>query len=176
MKKIYFAILALAALTLASCEKTPVGGTATQALAGQWSVSMQAVDSAGNVVLEDEDLFEIGHFHMLTYNTSANQPDTMWLAGLESLNPAFTNLKLKVACDINTLTFWGKELENSNGSHVDIRNGKILPKAATTPSGMPADSIVFDYLVEGDQYAGQFYDFLRITGFRYTGFVADELE
>lgn len=175
MKKIYFAILALAVLTLASCEKTPVGGTATQALAGQWSVSMQAVDSAGNVVLEDEDLFGIGPFQIITYNTAENQPDTMWLSCMNALNPSFLTLSLKVACNVNDLTFDGKELVNYNGSRVDVRNGKILPKAAKTPSGMPADSIVFDYIVEGDPYT-EYYDFIRITGFRYTGLVADELE
>jgi hypothetical protein len=175
MKKLYFAIIALAALTLASCEKTPVGGTATQALAGQWSVLMQGVDSAGNVLYEDEDLFGYGPFQIITYNTAENQPDTMWLSCMSALNPSFLTFRLKVACDVNALTFEGKELVNYDGSHIDVRNGKVLPKAAKTPSGMPADSIVFDYVVEGDPYTA-YYDFIRITGFRYTGLVNDELE
>ena len=45
--------------------------------------------------------------------------------------------------------------------------GKVLAGAATTPSGMPADSIVFFVNVQGD-------DTYKIAGFRRTGFPADE--
>ena len=53
MKKVLYAILALATLTLASCEKDPIGGTATEKMAGQWYVQVQGVDAAGTVLYED---------------------------------------------------------------------------------------------------------------------------
>jgi len=42
-----------------------------------------------------------------------------------------------------------------------------LEGEATTPSGMPADSIVFFVNVQGD-------DTYKIAGFRRTGFAEDE--
>ena len=41
---------------------------------------------------------------------------------------------------------------------VDVTDGKVLAGAATTPSGMPADSIVFFVNVQGD-------DTYKIAGF-----------
>ena len=50
---------------------------------------------------------------------------------------------------------------------LDVTDGKVLAGAATTPSGMPADSIVFFVNIQGD-------DTYKIAGFRRTGFPADE--
>ena len=46
--------------------------------------------------------------------------------------------------------------------------------AATTPSGMPADSIVFIVTFDDDDYPEAFgYYGYRVSGYRYTGFAAD---
>ena len=50
---------------------------------------------------------------------------------------------------------------------LSITDGKVLEGEATTPSGMPADSIVFFVNVQGD-------DTYKIAGFRRTGFAEDE--
>jgi hypothetical protein len=73
MKKLVYAIVALATLTLASCEKDPIGGTATEKLAGQWYVQVDGYDTKGDsVVIAD---FNDGRFILLTYNTAANEPN-----------------------------------------------------------------------------------------------------
>lgn len=176
MKKVYLAILALATLTFASCEKDPIGGTATQKMAGQWYVLCQAIDEDGSVLYEDEDLFGIGQFFIHTYNTATNGVDSMFVQDMPGLQDnAFWGFQVKVACDLAQDTFnvtGGDDL--INGATVDITNGKILRGAAKTPSGMAADSIVFDVLFSDDTYAGVYYDRLRVTGYRYTGLVNDD--
>ena len=75
MKKVlYFAAL-LFAITLTSCEKEDMGGTATESLAGQWYVQGNVVED-GQVI---EDPYGIGRFIILTYNTSARTSVAMIL-------------------------------------------------------------------------------------------------
>lgn len=172
MKKLYFAIVAAAALMFVSCEKAPIGGTAVEKLSGQWYVSVQGINTDGSVLYEDEDLFGLGKFVLITYNTAANDLDSIWI---QDVDGAFRDFKVKAHCDINAGTF---EIaggpDQQHGISVDITNGKILRGAAKTPSGMPADSITMDILFGDDTYAGVYYDRLRITGHRYTGLAADE--
>jgi len=177
MKKLYFAIVAAAALMFVSCEKAPIGGTAVEKLSGQWYVSVQGINTDGSVLYEDEDLFELGKFVLITYNTAANDLDSIWIQNVDLFGGSlvFLNFKVKAHCDINAGTF---EIaggpDQQHGSSVDITNGKILRGAAKTPSGMPADSITMDILYSDDPYVGVYYDRLRITGYRYTGLAADE--
>jgi len=172
MKRIAFICVALSALLFASCEKTPVGGTATESLAGQWYVTVQGLDKDGAVLYEDPDLFGIGNFWVVTYNTAANDQDSIWI---QDVDGAFWDFKVKAHCDKASGTFEiAKGADLQNGISVDITNGKILKAAAKTPSGMPADSITMDILFSDDTYAGAVYDRLRITGYRYTGLVNDD--
>ena len=61
MKKVlYFATLLLCAVFTTSCEKEEVGSTATESMAGQWYVTVDAVDESGNLVYSDEELFGLG--------------------------------------------------------------------------------------------------------------------
>jgi len=178
MKKVFIAICALATLTFASCEKQPVGGTATEKTAGQWAVQCIAVDEAGEVVLEDEDLFGIGTFMLLTYNSAENIADSMWISDINDAMGYiwdYHGFLVKTGCNQANSTFSVTNgLDIIDGDTVNITNGKVLYGAAKTPSGMPADSIVFDVLFSGDPYAGAYYDRLRITGYRYTGLANDE--
>lgn len=174
MKKIYFAILALATLTLASCEKEPIGGTAVESMSGQWYVQLSGVDENGNLLLSDEDLFDLGSFHILTYNTAANEADSLWLKSVESfasISPllGFLDYKVKVECDQRERIF------NRKADDIAVFNGKILPGAATTPSGQTTDSIVYDISIAVDTlFAGAYYHHLRVSGYRYTGLANDE--
>lgn len=59
------------------CEKDEIGNTATEALAGEWKVTVDAVDEGGNVIAEDFN--GIGHILMNTYNTAANTPTEMYV-------------------------------------------------------------------------------------------------
>ena len=73
MKKVlYFAALLLTMTLTTSCEKEEVGNTAAVATAGQWYVTVDAVDENGELVYADEDLFGMGQQLLVTANTAAS--------------------------------------------------------------------------------------------------------
>lgn len=173
MKKIllYTAVLVASVLFMTSCEKDQIGGTATQEMAGDWYVTAVAVDSVGNVVYTDDELFGLGHFHLDTYNTSSNSSTEMWIND----NGTLWDFKTKMNIDLNAQTFQAIDAQNeAYDSKLTITNGQILYGAATTPSGMPADSIVFNVSFNDDTYPAQYgYKEYRVAGYRYTGFTKD---
>jgi len=177
MKKIlYFATL-LFGLTLTSCEKDDIGGTATEATAGQWYVTVDAADENGNLVAGFEDLFGLGRVIMLTYNTSANNPNEM----IVSDNSTFWDFKVKVNCDQQGLTFQTTTTENNNlvagyeDINVQVTGGKILPQAGRQNNGSPADSIVFYVSFSDDDYPAAYgYKNYRVSGVRYSGLVEND--
>jgi hypothetical protein len=174
MKKIllYTAILISGLFFITSCEKEEIGGTSTVAMAGEWYVTGIAVDADGNVVYGDDDLFGLGHFHLDTYNTADNNSTEMWIDDNEN----FWEFKAKISVDLNTMTFQAAEAQNEYyDMQVTVSEGKIIPGAATTPSGMPADSIVFLVNFSDDTYPEDFgFASYRIAGYRYTGFSLDD--
>ena len=164
-------ILCVATALFQSCKKDEIGGTATQQTAGEWFVTADAIEADGTLL--EEDFFGLGHFLVTTYNTSENTPTKMWLE--DSGN--FWDFKGVVNVDANALTFSGDKVVSNSGDNItfDVVNGKILKGAATTPSGMPADSIVFEIKFSDDTYPAKYgYDRYRVSGYRYTGFVNDE--
>jgi hypothetical protein len=172
MKKIlYFAALLFCA-GLTSCEKDEIGGTATEATAGNWYVTVDAADESGNVVPGLEDPFGLGRIHMITNNTAANLPTEMVVSDLG----AFWDFKVKVNCDQNALTFQTNTSEKNNlvpgyeDINVTISGGKILPKAGRQNNGSPADSIVFYVSFSDDgNPAKNGYKNYRVSGIRYSG-------
>jgi hypothetical protein len=172
MKKTIYLLMGLAGLLFTSCEKDEIGGTATESMAGEWYVTADAVDDAGNVVYED--LFGLGNFMLNTYNTASNASDKLYVDDRGN----FWEFKLRVNCDLNSLTFQsngGVANEAYDGCDVTITDGKILPKAATNPHGTAADSIVFYVSFSDDEYPDAYgYAKYKISGYRYTGLTSDD--
>ena len=181
MKKVYLAILALATITLASCKKDPIGGTATEKLAGQWYVQVDGYDTEGDSVVKED--FNDGRFILLTYNTAANEPNKLFVND----QGKFWDFIVRVECDVNKLTFGSPDsLQNeSYDCKVALTNGKIVLGGATTPSGQKADYIQFDINFDDDDLSayglpgisyGDYYGFnvYRISGWRYTGLANDD--
>ena len=72
--------------------------------------------------------------------------------------------------DINTLTFSVANGANAyGGEQTTLKDGEILMGQATTPSGMPADSIIC-YVSFSDNPGKEY----KLSGYRRTGFAADE--
>ena len=117
MKRILFLSVILAGLFVASCEKEEVGGTATKSLAGQWYITIDAVDADGNVMTDDEgstsgytDYFGTGRQVILTYNTAANTPSEMYLdmSMLEDIDYfPFVGFKVLIPCSASSYSFGG---------------------------------------------------------------------
>ena len=182
MKKLLYLCVAVLSLAFASCEKDEVGGTATQALAGEWYVTVDAVDANGNTIEGGKDFFGLGKFLLNTYNTAANESDKMWIDD----NNNFWGYKVRMASDINNLTFTtGGEVTNAIASkkndgtiyycNVNVENGKVLPGAGLTPHGTAADSIVFYVSFDDDPYPARYgYSKYKVSGIRYTGLTLDD--
>jgi hypothetical protein len=166
--------MGLAGLLFTSCEKDEIGGTATESMAGEWYVTVDAVDAAGNVVYSDDELFGLGNIMLNTYNTASNASDKLYVDDRGN----FWEFKARVNCDLSSLTFQsngGVANEAYDGCDVTISGGKILPKAATNPHGTAADSIVFYVSFSDDEYPDLYgYAKYKISGYRYTGLTSDD--
>ena len=79
MKKVLYFASVLFCAALFSCEKEDIGGTETESMAGDWYVTVEAVDENGNVVDPD---FNGKRVHMMTYNTAANSASEMYVDDL----------------------------------------------------------------------------------------------
>jgi len=181
MKKIMYSLLALAAITLASCQKEEIGATAVEPLSGQWYVQVDGYDLTGDsVVIED---FNGGRILLLTYNNSNNDPDKLYINDLQG----FWDFIVLADCSIDSMTFStsGAVPNESYDCNVTISNGKIVKNGTKTPSGADADYIQFDVTFDDDDLAaygmpgvsyGDYYGFdvYRVSGWRYTGLVNDD--
>ena len=164
MKKVLYLATMLLCMAITSCQKEDIGGTATESLAGDWYVQANMVNADGSVI---EDPYGLGRFHLLTYNTSANNPNEIWIDDIKN----FWNFKVKANGDINTLTFGAASAENQRGDEItiNITNGKIIKNGGMQNNGSPADYITMD--VEFSDDPGTIY---RLEGVRYSGLVEND--
>ncbi len=193
MKKVlYFATTLLFCLGATSCEKEEVGGTATQDMAGQWYVQIDAVDESGTPINGGEDYFGAGRIIMLTYCTAANTTSEMWIDDLGSFDLAtlygyggYPNYAFKCLSDINlnALTFSSSNAKNlaslnsyeSDVYAITIEDGKILKGAGRQNNGSPADSIVFYLKYTNDPwYPDDGYAKYKVSGIRYSGLAEND--
>jgi len=178
MKKVlYFATLLFCAVFTTSCEKEEVGSTATESMAGQWYVTADAVDESGNLVYADADLFGIGRFMLLTYNTSANSANEMIITDLGN----FWDFKVKVSCDQTGMTFSTNTTENNNlvadyeDINVTITNGTITKDGGVQNNGSKADAIDFYITFSDDAYPANYgYAKYHVYGVRYSGLAEND--
>lgn len=170
MNKLYiYTMILVAGVFLFSCEKDDILDTATVDMAGEWYVTVDAVDDQGETVYEDP--FDDGSFLLDTYNTASDDTTEMWIDD----NDNFWEFKSKININYSALTFDVTDYPIYDGCISTISDGKILYDAATTPSGEVADSIVFYISFSDDTYPEKYgYSKYRVAGYRYTGFTADE--
>lgn len=170
MKKVIYIFMLAAGVLLTSCEKDEIGGTATQALAGEWYVTVDGVDAEGTVLYED--VFGLGRTLLTTYNTAANVPTEMFIDDLHHT----WDYKVRIKSDVNALTFStdGAVANEYYDCNATIEDGKMLPGAATSPHGTPVDSIVFYVSFSDDDNIPAAYAKLKVSGYRYTGLASDE--
>ena len=158
-----------------SCEKEEVGNTATEATAGQWYVTVDAVDESGNVVYEDADLFGLGRVLLLTANTAANSATEMIVDDLQN----FWGYRVKVTVDPVNMTFATNTTENNNLNgddiNVTITGGKIVKDGGVQNNGSKADYIEFYVNFSDDQYPAAYgYAKYHVYGIRYSGLAEND--
>jgi hypothetical protein len=185
MKKYLFLFVAVLALAFQSCEKEfEPGGTAVEKMAGDWWVTNQQsvaeylylFEGEGNMPNEADIenwewdyIYDDSHSHVYTYNTAANVPTEMFIED----GGSFWDYKVKAKVHYEARTFEVPTTANLayDNCEVTIIKGKMIEGAATTPSGMPADSIVFYVKFSDDSYG---FTYTKVSGFRRTGFPADD--
>jgi len=169
MKRFFYTICVIT-LLLTSCQKDEPGGTAVQAMAGEWYVVADQVDEKYETVYED--LFGVGRFHFATFNTASNGTTQMWISDIDN----FWEFQVKVDINLQSMTFETKEPQEAyEDCMVTVKDGKIILNGAVTPSGMPADYIECYISFSDDSYGKRYgYAYHKFSGYRYTGFAADE--
>ena len=160
-----------AGVLLTACDKDPIGSTATEALAGEWYVMVDAVNDSGTPIEGGEDFFGIGRMMLNTYNTAANIPTEMWVDDKTN----FWEFKSKVKTDVDALTFSAENVPNAYyDCNVTIESGRVIPRGTINPHGTAADSIVFYVKFSDDDFPATYgHSKYRISGFRFTGLESD---
>ena len=176
MKKIvYMAASLLLCMSIFSCSKDEIGGTATESMAGDWYVTVDAVDANGEVVIED---FNEGSFHVLTYNNAENVGNKIFVDDQYNL----LGMKALAICDQNTMTFATPDTVDNVTSHskyvsdrVIVTDGKIIKNGGHQKNGSVADSISFFFEYTEDAYAEAYeYKKYHVHGVRYSGLVEND--
>jgi len=159
-------------------------GTEVEKMAGDWWVThMSSVAEyeyifGGTGGMPDESdienwewdhLYSEDHSLMYTFNTAANVSTEMFITD----KGHYWDYKVKATVDYRARTFTCPTTPNLAYDDCDISiiRGKVLEGAATTPSGMPADSIVYYIRFSDDNYG---FTYTKVSGFRRTGFPADD--
>lgn len=180
MKKVLYFMTMVLALAFTSCSKEEPGGTATQTMAGEWYVNIDAVDAQGNTVQLEDDILPQGRVIIRTFNTSANTADKMYISDCSTYSYGvdyagshgyFELFGFYMPIDVNLAagTFstaagaknmmpnynfnddWA-EWGYTEYSDITITNGKIVKNGGKQNNGSVADTIEFDIKVFNDYY------------------------
>lgn len=161
MKTRYLMLTMLILLSSACQEDPEIGGTATEALAGEWFIRL--LDSDNN------DLSG-GYTSIVTYNSAANSTDEIIFS--DQGNIFEKAVRLKVPCNIEQLSFGSSAVIKNiweDESEFILNNGKIFLKSTQTPSGSIADSIRFELTDVADGNTTYI-----LCGYRRTGWKEDQ--
>lgn len=167
MKKYVFMAMAALATTFGftGCDDSDVdpGGTAVEEMAGEWVVTVDAVDANGATLYEDP--YGLGQITISTYNTAANTATEMWLND----NNSFWAFAFKVNVDYAAKTFSANNVpyDAAETGTAIVTDGKVLLDAAKNRHGKPNDSIDFKIQFSDDSNNLTYH----VHGQRYTGFV-----
>lgn len=173
MKKILVLSSIIASFSLFSCSpKFEVENTATESLAGNWICSIFHLDTLDVVMPLDSIVWARDSAEYVTYNTSDNVSNQMWINDYEN----FWGTLCKIDCNAGSQTFGVKDsiyTDEYYGVGQKIWGGKVTYGAAKAPaSKVTTDKIEFYIQFEDDdtEYGTTYY----VVGYRRTGFPEDD--
>jgi len=144
-------------LIASSCSKKPdVEYTNTYKMSGEWFIRFYTGGAA------------VSNYHkIISYNTSDPNSGQIWVDDLD-----FQPFKAKFDVDYPTLSF--KPISGianlaNTGKTIKVLEGKVLPGAGRSKTGVTVDSIFMK--LEFSEEAGTIYD---VAGHQRTGFQEDE--
>ncbi len=176
MKKIFLLTIVIALITTSCKQEYDNWYSAGYELSGEWVVTVQQSVAEGegetpNLADIDnwewDDLYGTGTTAVQTYSSAANDPTELIVED----NHTFWDYKVKVKANVDAKTFEVDNVPNliNEDINVSILGGKELEGVATTPSGNPADSIVFYVKFSDDAN----FTYMKVSGFRKTGLAED---
>lgn len=157
MKKIAL-ILGTVLIFLSGCDKDlpDPGGTASQKIANEWWTTL---------TVNKVDVYGIGHFQLLTYNTASNSSE-IWI---DDYGHSW-QFKVKAQANYGDLTFSAAQATDQyNNIKVDITEGKVIPGAGRSKTGNVTDSIFMKIKFSDDPTTTY-----EVSGHARTKFVEDE--
>lgn len=165
MKRIYLLIMSVALVgVMASCEnEIEPGQTAVMKMSNEWWGQIYVPGENGELVDAG-----YGYQHFLTSSTASGTSDSLFIDDFDS----FFELKAKVACDVNAMTFTTNGTpvrERYTDGTVIIENGRIIVSGGKSATGVTVDSLYFE--AEFDWDPGQVY---IVAGHARTGFLEDD--
>lgn len=156
----------------ASCKKAvDYGTTAVQKMSNGWWVVASSTDSG--VVGQYAPASD--HMFFVTYNTSENTADAIWvddLGYLSYFDQGIYDIKSTLTASLANFTMTGGSGTANlyqTGNAVNWASGKIFPKGGVSRSGVVTDSIFLQVV-----FAAKSTDTLTIKGVARTGFDADD--
>lgn len=170
MKKYIFSIIALLTMgvTFTSCDpetNEPAGGFKIGDMAGEWLVTVDALDADGETVLY-EDPYGMGEFTINTYATTNDETDKMWL-----YDGNFYGVQMLVPINLNAMTFSCDftPYDLNETGNAKIISGKVIKNGGVNIHGKPVDKI--EIIVEfDDNEDSDYFTYFRYSGVRYQGF------
>jgi hypothetical protein len=166
MKKIlYFAALLFCA-GLTSCEKDEIGGTATEATAGNWYVTVDAADESGNVVITasggctmrynyaSDNLrfryYKSGQQAIQLYKKVVVEPVYEEVRSELTVGRHYTVCLLKKVVAVKGATFWNMSKRDASGTSAYLEEA-TLPLTAGAPYIFQATADKLEVIYEGDE-------------------------
>lgn len=148
----------IVAFTMSACsKKSDVRYTATYKMAGEWFIKFYESGKA------------VTNYHkIISYNTADPSTNQIWV---DDLN--FQPFKAKFDVDYSNLAFkvaTGVANAANAGKTIKVLEGKVLPAAGHSKTGVVVDSIYMK--LEFSEEPGTIYE---IKGHQRTGFFEDEL-
>lgn len=174
---IYTTVSLMMALVMISCEKDEIGGTATEAAAGQWYVTYDGCDANGKVVEGAAD-YNGGRSLVITYNTSANSSNQMFVDDLGN----FLGFKGIATVDLTNLRFSTmgavtseSKVDKTVSKEFTISDGVIVKNGGVQKNGSVSDSISFFIQYKTDKNAeGDGFVKYHVHGVRYSGLAEND--
>jgi len=166
MKKALF-ISGLIVFLFTSCSKNlpDVGGTSAQIMANEWWVTLNegGVNVYGNY-----------HGKIATSNAASNSNE-IWVSDFPSGTTGnIWGFQVRATADFKNLTFSANNVESVNPDYpvkVTITEGKVIPGAGRSRTGVVTDSINMKIQFEDDPVPGTIYE---LKGHARTKFIEDE--
>lgn len=182
MKNILKGLLLFSIFGSVSCEtmKDPETKYAsTFPISGEYWVQYSHINDAGVKIYPFDHKEDYKALYI--YNTSANNGAEVWITDTPNADDDanFWQYRAKISCSPASKAFGLAPLDSVINDiygydiKVAVYNGKIISSAALQPSGVMADSISFDLILEDTGAFSAAGDTIKVNGFRKTGFTED---